>query len=135
MSDKNINPGEFCWAELMTNDPQQAKDFYSALLGWEFQDLEIDGHGTYSIVKAGEKDIGGIMKIPNSQQHIPPRWMSYIMVEDLDATIKKVSSLNGHIKVPVTSIGQYGRFSVVKDPTGAYIALWESDKNHERSCA
>lgn len=122
-------PGEFCWNELMTTNVQKAKEFYGSLLGWKCTDFDM-GDQTYTMVKMGEQDIGGVMAIPKDKQgQIPPHWMSYILVEDLDKTVKNAESLGGKVTVPATNVSDFGRFAVIQDPTGAHIAFWQSLKS------
>lgn len=128
MSDKKPQQGEFCWNELMTPDVKKAKEFYSALFGWKSLDHDM-GEMTYTLFQRSDKDIGGMMQIPKGQEkQIPPHWMSYISVENLDEMIKKAKSLGATITVPATSAGDFGRFAIIADTTGAHVALWQSLK-------
>ncbi|KTC84570.1 MULTISPECIES: VOC family protein [Legionella] len=118
--------GEFCWNELATTNIKAAKDFYGKLLGWKFIEHEA-GDMTYTMINAGEHEFGGIWQIPTEQKdQIPPHWMGYILVDDIEQTLEKAKSLGATIKMPVTPVGDMGRFIVVVDPTGAHIAFWES---------
>lgn len=111
--------GEFCWNELMTNDVEKCKEFYSSLFGWEIQDHNIDNF-TYTILKKGDKDLGGMMCIPKDQtDHIPPHWMSYVLVNNLDEAVTKAKSLGATIKQDSMPVGDFGRLAVLQDPTGA----------------
>lgn len=125
----NVKPGEFCWNELMTPNVEASKAFYSSLFGWEIQEHDM-GHMTYTTLKNGDKDVGGMMSIPKEhEKDMPPHWMSYIYVEDLDTTVEKAKSLGATIKQPPTDISDFGRLAVLQDPTGAHIALWQSLKS------
>lgn len=125
---KDFKPGSFCWNELMTSDVQGCKDFYKSLFGWKVEDHDL-GHMTYSLIKNGEQDIGGIMQIPSGQeQHIPPHWLSYIYVENVDDAVAKAKSLGAQIKQEPVNIGDFGRMAVIQDPAGAHFALWQSLK-------
>ena len=134
MSDKTAMPqtGEFCWNELMTSNAAKAKEFYGALFGWECTDMDM-GKMTYTLFKhksSEEKGIGGMMQIPADQTgKIPPHWLSYISVEDVDASLKKAQSLGAKVLVPVTPISDFGKFTVIQDPQGASIALWQNLKS------
>lgn len=120
-----IQAGEFCWNELMTPDTKKAQDFYTALLGWTTQDHAM-GDMTYTIFMSGDKGVGGMMQTPKDQAHqIPPHWMSYICVEDVEKTLEKAKNLGATVKVPVTNVPDMGRFIVMQDPTGAHIAFWQ----------
>lgn len=123
-----VKLGEFCWNELMTSDVKQAKEFYSTLLGWKCQDFDM-GDKTYTMIKMGDKDIGGMMETPRDKKNIPPHWLSYISVEDIDKIVKKAESLGGKITVPATNVSDFGRFAIIQDPTGAQIAFWQSLKS------
>ncbi len=126
MSDNKMKAGEFCWNELMTFDTKKAKEFYTSLLGWSSQDHQL-GPMTYTMFSnGGEKGAGGMMQIPADKKGmVPPHWMSYIGVDNLDATIKKAQSLGGKVTVPTTTVPDMGRFVIIQDPTGAHIAFWE----------
>src|SRR5262245_53354615 len=123
MTDK-AKTGEFCWNELLTNDVPKAKEFYRSLFGWEIHDHDM-GQFTYSMLKKGDKDVGGMMSIPKGHEQMPPHWMCYVCVEDLDGAVAKAKSLGATIKQEPMSVGDFGRLAVLQDPTGAHIALWE----------
>jgi len=117
--------GEFCWNELMTPDPKKAQAFYTALFGWTTVDHNMGGM-TYTIFMRGDKGLGGMLKTPADKVgQVPPHWMSYISVENLDKSVEKAKSLGANIMVPKTQAGDMGYFSVIQDPTGAYVALWQ----------
>lgn len=117
--------GEFCWNELATSNVHEAKEFYGKVFGWEFLDHEM-GDMTYTMIKLNGKDIGGIWAIPkDNQKQIPPHWMAYILVENLDESLKKAAKHGASIIKPASSVGDFGRFGIITDPTGAHIALWQ----------
>lgn len=121
--------GEFCWNELATTDVTKAKDFYSKVFGWKFTDHDM-GDTTYTMVKTSDKEFGGIWSIPkDKQKEIPPHWMAYIMVENLDESLKKATANGATVVKPATNAGEMGRFSIITDPTGAHVALWQTLRN------
>lgn len=118
--------GEFCWNELATSNIKAAKDFYGKVFGWEFTDHDM-GDATYTMVKHNNKEFAGIWSIPKEKEkQIPPHWMSYIFVENLEKALEKAKKHGATIVKPATPAGEYGIFAVITDPTGAHIALWES---------
>lgn len=118
--------GEFCWNELATTDIKAAKKFYGELLGWTFVDHDM-GEMTYTMIKSKEGEFGGMWHIPTEQKNdIPPHWMGYILVDNAEATLAQAVKLGAEVKMPVTKVGEMGQFLIVKDPTGAHIAFWES---------
>lgn len=118
--------GEFCWTELATANVSEAKQFYSKVFGWQFKDHHV-GDMTYTMIGLNGKDFGGIWAIPKDQQkEIPPHWMSYILVNNLEESLTKAKSAGATIVKPSTKAGEMGIFAIITDPTGAHIALWQT---------
>ena len=118
--------GEFCWSELATTNVQAAKDFYGTVFGWEFSDHNI-GDMTYTMIRHSGKDFAGIWAIPKEQEkHIPPHWMAYILVENLDKSLELAQKKGATVIKPSSMAGDFGKFAIIADPTGAHIALWQN---------
>jgi len=113
--------GTFCWNELITTNVEQAKEFYTNLLGWKTETWP--GDIPYSILKIGDKQVGGLMARTPAMGEAPPHWMAYIAVDNVDETASKVESLGGKIYVPPSDIPGVGRFSIIADPAGATVGL------------
>jgi predicted enzyme related to lactoylglutathione lyase len=125
MSDQQPMLGQICWNELSTPNLPAAKDFYGKVFGWEFID-SISKDRVYTMVKTKDKTFAGIWSIPKDKQaQIPPHWMAYILVSNLDESIEKARKNGATIVTPSTKAGEYGLFAIITDPTGAHIALWE----------
>jgi predicted enzyme related to lactoylglutathione lyase len=114
--------GSFCWEELMTSDPEAAAKFYVDLFGYKVDSMDMGPMGTYRILKRGDKQTAGIMKMPE----MVPRahWLAYIATKDVDASTRTAKELGATILVQPQDIPKVGRFSVLDDPTGAGIALF-----------
>ena len=108
-----------CWNELGARDIGIAQKFYPALFGWTAKVSP-----EYTEWHAGNRAVGGAMTLPSSD--IPTHWLVYFMVDDVDASTKKATSLGGSVRVPAMDIPKVGRFSVVADPQGAVFALFKS---------
>lgn len=117
--------GDFCWNELATSNVKEAKDFYHKVLGWEFVDHDM-GDMTYTMIKRGDKEFGGIWQIPSDKaKEVPPHWLSYILVKSAQETLDKALHAGAKQIMPVTPVSDFGRFAIIQDPTGAHIAFWE----------
>jgi len=109
------------WVDMGSPDLQASLTFYTSLFGWEGQDMgEEAGH--YTIVSKNGKQVAGIGP---AQDPGPPRWTTYINVEDADAVTKMAESAGGEVVVAPMSVMTAGRMAVIKDTTGAYISVWQ----------
>ena len=122
MSKKNSGPkpGDFCWNELVTTSVPAAKKFYSTLLGWKTRPFD-KGMVDYTIIQKGKTGMGGIMKCP--KPGLPAQWIPYMLVADVDATVKKAAKLRGKVFMPPFDVPTVGRIAVLADPQGAAFGI------------
>jgi predicted enzyme related to lactoylglutathione lyase len=113
--------GRFVWRDLMTNDLEGSIKFYTELFGWETQQVEMGGMGTYTFIEAGGRRDGGMVAMDPSRE-IPAHWLSYLTVDDVDELVKRAPGLGAEVLYPPTDIPEVGRFAVLADPTGAAFA-------------
>src|SRR5262249_60340994 len=59
----------------------------------------------------------------------PPHWNSYVSGDDVDAMTAKVEGAGGTVMAPPFDVMEAGRMSVVQDPTGAVILLWQAKES------
>jgi len=117
-----------CWNELLTNDTEKAKDFYTKLFGWNSK--TDSGETPYTEWINGEEHIGGMMQIQPHMGPMPPNWGIYIAVDDCDGKVEKAKSLGARVYVPPTDIPKVGRFSVLSDPQGAVFNVIKLNLQH-----
>lgn len=113
----------FCHIELFSNAPDKAKEFYGSLFDWELKDTPIGPEETYTMIDTGEKPGGGIFTA--NMPEIPTHWLTYINVEDIEASTKKAQDLGAKLVKEISEIHGMGQFSVIQDPQGAVFALWQ----------
>ena len=113
--------GEFVHMELNTPELEKSKAFYGGLFGWEFQDIPMGDGTIYSMFKPANGPGGGLMTVPDA----PMRWLSYIGVEDIKASTAKARELGATVWIANVEVMGRGWFSILEDPTGAAIALWQ----------
>ncbi|MEF2073003.1 VOC family protein [Consotaella aegiceratis] len=125
-------PGTPIWYELITDDPDAAEAFYGKVLGWSFQRFAGNFEHDYRIASANGTGVGGVMQRPEGMP-MPPSWLFYVGVEDVDAMAEKVASLGGSVHMPGTDIPEVGRFAFVADPQGNpfYLMRGASDRASE----
>jgi predicted enzyme related to lactoylglutathione lyase len=117
-------PGTLCWADLMTSNADAAKAFYNAVFLWQFDPGQGDNSG-YLHVKNGDKFIGGMPPAQHVPPNTPPHWLAYILVENCDASTTKAQTLGARVYMGPMTMENVGRWSVIADPQGAVIALFQ----------
>lgn len=120
--------GQFCWVDLMAEDMGGAKEFYGELFGWRCEDQDTQGGPAYGIFTLGGKQVAGLGQCDESQG-MPPVWNSYINVDDCQAVTGKVESLGGKVIMPVMQVMDVGWTSLLQDPTGGMVALWQKNRH------
>ena len=119
-------PNPFVHVELNTTDLAKAKTFYGSLFKWKLQDVPMGPMGTYVTIGTDGGTGGGMMTHPMPGQ--PSFWLSYVNVDDLKASTAKAKSLGATIIKDVTPVPEMGAFTILMDPTGAVLGLWEPKK-------
>jgi hypothetical protein len=128
------DPGAVGWNELNTRDPERAKEFYSAVFGWEPRPFEAPDGPPYWTVHVGgdENGVGGIMDMRSLvPDEVPPHWLTYFTVEDVDGTAAKANELGGSVALEPEDIEGVGRFAVLQDPAGATFAILRPNPREE----
>jgi predicted enzyme related to lactoylglutathione lyase len=111
----------FIWYELMTPDPGAAADFYKKVVGWnatEMPNATPEG-APYTILSAGERGVGGILRLTDDMAGMKPIWVGYIGVPDADEAAQRITQAGGSICKEPTDIPEVGRFAMAADPGGA----------------
>lgn len=113
--------------DLPVDAPERAIKFYSTVFGWEFK--KWDGPFDYWLIKTGEKDElwidGGLAKRENPNDSLTP----FITVDLLDEYLNKITSNDGEIIKPKSTIPGVGYMSIIKDTENNIFGLIEEDKS------
>lgn len=114
----------FVHIELATTDTDKAKKFYGQLFTWKLEDMPMGPDMVYTMVQVGEGTGGGMMKqlIPNA----PSAWLAYVNVDDVKASTAKAKELGATVMKDVSEVPGMGWFSIITDPTGAHLGLWQA---------
>ncbi|HTI71597.1 MAG TPA: VOC family protein [Candidatus Limnocylindria bacterium] len=121
------NPlGRITWTDLAVPDAQANKAFYEAVVGWTSDPLDMGGYDDYCMKPAGSDDVvAGICHARGDNADIPPVWLVYINVPDIEASVRQVVALKGSVLRPIREAGG-GKMSIVRDPAGAIFALYQA---------
>jgi len=122
-------PGTMCWADLMSPDQERAVRFYNEVFGWRIEAGQSDTSG-YLHIAAGDKMIGGMPPSKYLPAGVPAHWITYIAVDNCDASTAKAVNLGGRTCMPPTTMEGVGRWSVIADPQGAAFCLFQPLPRH-----
>jgi uncharacterized protein len=133
-------PGSLVFNGLNTRDPEAAKAFYGAVLGWATLNLGSGGemwtrpgYGDHleesnpdlrkQMAAAGappgfEDVVAAINVLGDDQPDAPPHWSVTFAVDDADATAEKATGLGGRVVSPPAD-APWVRMTVLADPQGA----------------
>lgn len=122
-------PGTFCWPELAALDPEAARRFYTAMFGWTILENKYGpGEGdVYTIYELDGRKVAAQMTMEEHRRglEIPSHWLSYVSVASADESAARARELGGTVMMEPFDVMHLGREAVVRDPTGAVLALWE----------
>ena len=93
----------FVHVELHTPDLAKAREFYSKLFAWQLQDVPMPGGGTYTLINVGDGTGGGMMTNPDAS--VPPHWLAYVGVDDIEASTRRAQELGATVVQPVMLVG------------------------------
>ena len=117
--------GSVGWRDLTVPDAEALRDFYTSVVGWESQDVDMGVYSDFSMLVPGTGEgVAGICHARGANVNLPPQWLIYIVVEDLDQSVAQCADLGGEVIDGPRSLGQW-RFCVIRDPAGAVCALYQ----------
>ena len=123
--------GIFHWNELLTDNVETAKTFFADTVGWTYTGMPMapDG-GTYWVAMMGDRPVGGIMPMQGIvPEGVPPHWMSYLCVDDIDTRLKGVEKAGGKIVRAAFDVPSVGRIAIIMDASGAALG-WITPVDH-----
>jgi hypothetical protein len=114
-------PGSLVWTELISNDLDASSRFYTALLGWGIEPMEMGpDQPPYSVYTVAGEGIAGGMHPP--MEGMPSFWGIYFATGDCDATVAKAESLGATVIAAPMDL-PVGRMAALQDPTGAMFSV------------
>ncbi len=113
--------GSFIWYELISPDPDGAKAFYDAVVGWTIESVSSFPNGYRMIGRNDGKMAGGILPLTDEMKGhgARPVWLGYVGVDDVDGTVASVEASGGKVVMPAFDAPNVGRIAMVADPQGA----------------
>lgn len=120
--------GSITWCDLTVSDANKVKDFYEKVVGWKADPVLMGDYNDFSMIAPESNRIAaGICNAKGINAMLPPQWLIYITVADVDKSSKTCIEQGGKILVEPRTIPNYGRYCVIQDPAGAVCALFKPE--------
>jgi predicted enzyme related to lactoylglutathione lyase len=122
-----MKPGQVGWIDLTVPDATTVRDFYTAVIGYNVTETNMGGYSDYTLMRTDNGEpVAGVCHARGVNAEIPPVWLLYFIVANLDESLRQVTGRGGKLRMPIRDMGGQGRFCVIEDPAGAVCALFEA---------
>ncbi|HUF50580.1 MAG TPA: VOC family protein [Longimicrobiales bacterium] len=113
------------WHDLTVDDAAALRDFYVGVMGWQPEPVNMGGYADYNMVlpSTGEA-VAGICHARGVNSNLPPQWLVYFIVADIEHSAQRCTRLGGELIAPIRSAGG-SLYCVIRDPAGAVAALFQ----------
>jgi len=119
-------PNRLVHLELHTTDLARACAFYTRLCGWHPEQVHAGG-GSYTALELGRDVGGGVVECGTPRS----LWLPYVAVDDVAEATRRAESLGAGVLLEPRE-GPAGWRSVVSEPAGAELALWQAKRVKRR---
>ncbi len=124
MSSDNI--GTVGWFDLTVPNAEEVRDFYSKVTGWVPEGLNMGEYEDFVMkTPTSQIPVAGVCHKRGTNNQLPPYWIIYITVADLEKSLKTVTENGGRIIIGPKNAGESGRYCIISDPAGAYCGLFQ----------
>lgn len=116
--------GDFVWYELMSPDPDDARAFYEAVVGWQIEAVA-SGPMDYRMIATEIGPVAGLMPLTAEMQArgARPAWLGYVAVDDVDAMVKSIEDGGGAVMMQPSDTPGVGRIACVAASQGATLYI------------
>lgn len=124
MSAKEVGDG-IAWADLTVPDADSVRDFYSEVVGWRPEPVDMGGYTDFNMVPPhADQPVAGICHARGSNAGLPPQWLIYLSVADLNHSLDRALALGAEL-LDDRRQSDGGGFCILRDPAGAVVALYQ----------
>lgn len=121
--------GTIGWLDLTVEDASAVRDFYEQVVGWSSSGVDMDGYEDFAMIPPGQDSpAAGVCHARGPNLDVPPYWIVYLMVDDLERSLDAVRDGGGSLVSGPKSAGAAGRYCIIRDPAGAFVGLFEADQ-------
>ena len=122
-------PGAMAWWELLTEDPESAVEFYTALFGYDTQVVPYRDGGDYTIMLAGRTMAAGIGRLTAAHRAagLRPQWGVYFDIAGMDRFLERATAAGAALvrgpHVPPFASAPVSRVAELADLHGAIFSV------------
>ncbi len=117
-------PGKVVWHDLVTEDPDAAKQFYSAAFGWEFNAV---AGLKYWVISHEGQPVGGMVDAREfTRAGNVSQWVVVLSVANIEGSIEALKAGGGSLMGGPVDVGDRGQLALVRDEQGAYFAVLQT---------
>ena len=124
MAETNNKTGTIGWIDMTVDDATGVRDFYETVTGWQSEDVNMGDYSDFVMKASNGGGVAGICHARGSNADLPPGWLIYITVDDVDKSAAACEMNGGKVIVRPRGVAG-GRFCVIEDPAGACAALYQ----------
>lgn len=122
MNNNTPVPGTIVWHDLTVPDAESVRDFYTQVVGWTSTGQNMGGYEDYNIFASNGECVAGVCHARGVNAKVPPQWLLYVAVPDVEAAAKRCVELGGKVLDGPRPMGAQ-TLCVIQDPAGAVLAL------------
>jgi hypothetical protein len=127
MSDPKPAAGSVAWIDLTVPDAEATRDFYGDVVGWRPEPVDMGGYSDFVMNEPGSgRQVVGVCHARGGNAYLPPQWLVYFVVADLDASLAKVVERGGKQIGEIRTMGPQDRYCAIQDPAGAVCVLYQA---------
>ncbi|HQV04680.1 MULTISPECIES: VOC family protein [unclassified Novosphingobium] len=127
MGDDAKKVGQIVWVDLTVGNAKDVREFYQSVTGWDSDEFNMGDYSDYVVSTPQDKDtVAGICHARGSNSELPPYWLVYIKVANLEESLAEARKRGGEL---VSGPKEFGaaQFCILRDPAGAYFGIIEGD--------
>jgi predicted enzyme related to lactoylglutathione lyase len=120
-----LETGSIIWTDLTVPNADKVKNFYGNVIGWKSDPVSMGEYDDFSMNSPETgRTIAGICHSRGVNADLPPQWLIYFAVKDVDESAELCIKNGGKVIAGPRDMGKYGRYCVIQDPAGAVAALF-----------
>ena len=120
--------GRILWHDITVEDAGSVSEFYKAVVGWEKEGLSMGDYEDYVMKDASGEGVTGICHAKGANNYLPPQWLMYVAVPNMDESLEKCQQLGGKLIGEKRKMGN-DYYCLVQDPAGAHIMLCTQEES------